>query len=232
MNDDDPEKRIAELEGQLAEAKAAAAAAAEYGDQPADERGRRYAEGLWEGLRTGAPAGPDGPSGPEIAQLREALSRAATEAGMSPEQLDNALRHGNVTIKTGHSVVYPGQSAPQDFGNEAASARQRPRRKFHGLSLLSTIICASILVGVLTTMVIPSSALWMSGIMCSSPYQLAHQSTYSNGHGDSISFQCVSDADSYRVNEFAIMGLQAVIALPIVGVGVLIWRRLRTNTNR
>ncbi len=46
MNADDPEARIAELERQLADAKAAAG-------QDADERARQYAQSLWEGLRSG-----------------------------------------------------------------------------------------------------------------------------------------------------------------------------------
>jgi|GEM_PF-1619984 len=139
MDQDDPEKRIAELERQLAEqkriaelerqlaeAKAAAARENPAVEQPAqffpsqvgagqdsvDEHARRYAETLWEGLRTGGPSA----SGPEIAQLREALMRAAADAGMSHAQINDALQHAHVTIKTGHSVVYPGQGGPQNFG--------------------------------------------------------------------------------------------------------------------
>jgi hypothetical protein len=34
--------------------------------------------------------------------------RAAAQAGLSQQQIDDVLQHGNVTIKVGHSIVYPG----------------------------------------------------------------------------------------------------------------------------
>jgi len=40
-----------------------------------------------------------------MSQLREAFLRAAADAGMSQAQLDDALQHGKVNIKTGHSVA-------------------------------------------------------------------------------------------------------------------------------
>src|SRR5262245_33341271 len=101
--DDDPEKRIAELERQLAEQKRIAelerqladAKAAARQDHPAeqppqfsapqpvagqdavDEHARRLAEALRESMRTGQSRGPD------VAQLQEALTRAAVESGLS-----------------------------------------------------------------------------------------------------------------------------------------------------
>ena len=75
-----------------------------------------------EGLRTG------GPSGSEMADLRAALMRAATDAGMSEAQINDALQHARVTMRTGHSVVYPPQDGPQTalgLGDEADRARVR-----------------------------------------------------------------------------------------------------------
>lgn len=143
--------------------------------------GSSDAQALWEGLRTG------GPSGPEMAQLREVLMRAAADAGMSQARINDALQHAHVTIKTGHSVVYPGQSGRQGSGPEADIGpqpafpigagfrrqaefrRQRPRHKQSGPNLFWKIVRASAMVGGLATIVIPSSALWTSGLMCSSP---------------------------------------------------------------
>lgn len=85
------------------------------------------------------------------------------------------------------------------------------------------------------TAIFPSSALWMSAIVCRSPYQLdystSHYSYKPGQSGTSVSFQCVSGASSYDANNFAIDGLQSLaIALVLcvgVAVGRLIWRQAR-----
>jgi hypothetical protein len=135
MDADDPEeriaelerqlaeqKRIAELERQLAEAKAAAAQNHAEGQPPrffdaqaaagpgADERARRYAEALWEGLRSGGPAGHGGPSAPEMAQHREAFMRAAAQAGLSPEQIDNIFKQAKRRSRWGTRSRIPGKA--------------------------------------------------------------------------------------------------------------------------
>jgi cell division septum initiation protein DivIVA len=110
-DNDDPEARIAELERQVAEQKhiaelerqlAEAKAAADQ-YQDADDAGRGYAQSLVEGLRTGQPSPSGGPS-----------------------------EHGSVTIRAGHSVVYPDQRSQQGFdtlfGGQRSSFRQKPRR--------------------------------------------------------------------------------------------------------
>ena len=82
------------------------------------------------------------------------------------------------------------------------------------------------------TALIPSSALWMSGIVCSSGYQMAYNTShysYRPGQsGTNVSFQCVSDADSYDVNDFAVFALQSLLAAVVLvvaaAVGGLIWR--------
>ena len=45
---------------------------------------------------------------------------------------------------------------------------------------------------VLVTMLIPSSALSASGIVCNTPSHLAYSGSLSLGHGTSRGFQCVS----------------------------------------
>lgn len=85
------------------------------------------------------------------------------------------------------------------------------------------------------TAVIPSSALWMSGIVCSSPYHLAYTTShysYKPGQsGTSVGFQCVSGNSSYPVNELTIIGLQAVpLLLVLCGVVGFVLRRLLRRT--
>lgn len=267
MIGDDPEKRIAELERQLAELKAALRAghvtdqppqfsdtAAAAGQDSADERARRHAQAVWDGLRTGTPSGPGRPSRPEIAQLREAFLRAAADAGLSQQQVDDVLEKGRVTIKSGHSTVYSG--GPQQFGTGAGPSSQsaysgtfgpltgrgRSRRRLTGADRFGTIAgVLGMLVGLCgggaaaLTAVFPSSALWMSGIVCRSPYHLvANTSSYSykpGQSGTSVSYRCVSDAGWYGVNFFAIIVLQAVLVAAIVGgVALIVWlirRRVR-----
>jgi hypothetical protein len=257
MDHDDPEqriadlerqlanqRRIADLERQLAEAKAAAR------EEP-DEHAQRFAQALRQGLQTGGRSGPDGPSEPERARIREALQRAATDAGMSHTQIEDALQHGSMTIKTGHSVAYSGLGDSQNFGAPASliglveARRQRQLRRTSNANRVGGIIgviggMLGICVGgaAALTAVFPDIALWMSPIVCRSPYQLAYNTShysYKPGQsGTSVSFQCVSDAGSYDANQFAIIGLQSVLialVLCVAAVGFgLIRRRLRKPT--
>jgi hypothetical protein len=263
--EDDPEARIAALQRQLAELKAELRGN-HGGPQPPQFVGpdaedgaeaRRRAEALLESLRSGRSAGPDGPSTPEIAQLREAFTRAASDAGMSPNQVDEVLKHGRVTIKTGHGVSYsgPGSSPrfntpagsqsgyPQTFG-QGPGFRRRPRQRLSGADRVGAVIgmiggLLGLCVGgaAALTAMFPSSAPWMSGIVCRSPYHLGSSTSdysYKPGQsGTSVSFQCVSDASWYPVNMFVVTGLQSVLAALIVGVVAVIVRRvLRRTRNR
>ena len=187
--------------------------------------------------------------------------RAAADAGMSRAQINDALQHARVTVKTGHSVVYPGQGSRQDFGAALAGVRpqpafpadarlagqawsrpQRPQRKLRGANRFGAIVgvvggAIGLCVGgaAAVTTVFPSSALWMSGIVCRSPYHLAYNTShysYRPGQsGTSASFQCVSSESSYNVNDFVLMGLQSLLAAfvlcVVLGVGVLMRRLLR-----
>jgi hypothetical protein len=144
MDHEDPEKRIAELERQLADANAArdeearpplgdhrdaaapydapqlpnqaaqhfAGQTRQFADAQTDvrrdaviEHARRLAQALREErMPTGQP------SGPEVAQLREALTRAALDASLSQEQYKDVLERSGLraggTIKIGGQVVY------------------------------------------------------------------------------------------------------------------------------
>jgi hypothetical protein len=256
--EDDPEKRIAELERQLAEVKAALRgdqgaqrppqsfdAPTGAGPGSADDRAQRHAQALWDGLRSGQPSGPDGPSGAEIAQLREAFMQAAGKAGMSQAQIDNVLQHGQVTIKTGHSVAYSGENRPQYFGaapgigsrsvyprgglgRQTRVGPRWARRPLSGPDRFGAVV--GVLGGALglcvggtaaLTAVFPSTALWTSGIVCRSPYHLVTSTSnysYKPGQsGTSVHYQCVSDAGWYEVNSFAIIGLQSLLAALILG---------------
>ncbi|OBK43687.1 hypothetical protein [Mycobacterium sp. 1081908.1] len=279
MDSDDPEqriadlerqlaeqKRIAELERQLAEAKAAADQNRAGGrprsffsvqtgaSQGGDDRARQYAESLWEGLRSGAPAGPGGPSGPEMAQHRAAFMQAAAQAGLSQEQIDNIFKHGKATFQVGHSsVVYSGQGAAPDysafagppaFAQQVGSKRQaaQGRRRPLGLrgwpdrigAVLGTFgLCIGAAASL--TAMMPSSALWTSPFVCDSGYQLAYDTTnysYKPGQsGTSVSFECVGATGSYEPSWIAIDAFQTVLAAVVlgaaVGIGFVIWRLIR-----
>ncbi|WP_156746056.1 hypothetical protein [Mycobacterium sp. 1423905.2] len=251
MNDDDPEQRIAELERQLAnerriaelerELAEAKAAAGQHRVQSVDgsrahtpvddERARQFADELLEGMRTGASPGLEGPRAEEVTRLRDALRRAAADAGMSQEQLDGALQHANVTVRHGSSLVYHSPD-PQDFG-QFRTARFRPTLHRLGGMVGAFIGVLGMCVGgaAALTAVFPSSALWMSPIVCSSPHELAYntsQYSYKPGQsGTSVAFQCVSDAGSYDVNSFLVDGIQSLLFAVLVGIGVVVYRAIR-----
>ncbi len=261
------QRRIAELERQLAEAKAAAGEDDAGGQPPpffaqatgqdgTDEHARRYAQALFDGLRTGGRAGHDGPSGPEMTHLREALTHAAAAAGMSQEQVNDALQNARVTFKSQRSVVYPGQGDAQDFAAPpgvtrpisypgvsgvrptTAFPRQRAQRTFNWATLFGIFagLIGACVGGVAAlTAVAPSTMLWASPIVCRSPYHLDYSTSnysYRPGQsGTSVSFQCVNGTDWYRVNEFALVGLQSLVVVLVLGValgvGALVLRVVR-----
>ncbi len=106
-------------------------------------------------------------------------------------------------------------------------------REFVGANRVGAIIGAiggaiGLCVGVAATVIvlIPSSALWMSGIVCISGYRLAH-----NVPGQAESFQCVNGDSAYDVGDLAALALQSVLAALVLGVGLtgvgLIRARLR-----
>ncbi|MEE6179592.1 hypothetical protein [Mycobacterium sp. 050134] len=89
--------------------------------------------------------------------------------------------------------------------------------------------------GAAITAMVPSSALWMSPLVCSGPYHLTYNTwsySYRPGQsGTSVSFQCVGDSDWYNPSWLAIDALQSAMATLIIGgaivVGRMLWVRLR-----
>jgi hypothetical protein len=266
MDADDPQQRIAELERQLAEQKRIAelerqiAEAKAAAGQDPDDRTRQYAESLWEGLRSGCPVGPGGPSAPEMAQHREAFMQAAAQAGLSQEQIDRIFTHGKATFKVGHSVVYSGQGGTRHYGAVAGMAQPPPgfppqvgsrrqvaqgRRRPWGMrgwpDRIGAIIGAlGLCIGAAAslTAMMPASAMWTSPFVCDSGYELAYNTTsysYKPGQsGTSVSFECVGATGSYEPSWIAIDALQTmlttVVLVAAVGVGFLIWRSFRRQS--
>ncbi|WP_156687842.1 hypothetical protein [Mycobacterium sp. Marseille-P9652] len=251
MDADDPEQHIAELEHELAQrrriadlerqiAEAKAAAGPPEAEDGGDAHARRYAEALWAGLASGRPAGPDGPSEPELAQHREAFMRAAAQAGLSQEQLDDIFKRGKATIKVNHSVVYSGPQATPWYGATTAARPGIRDGMQRGANLVGGIlgflgICVGGAAALIAAM--PSSALWMSSIVCSSGYHLTYGTSdysYKPGQsGTSVSFECVGGADSYSPAWFVIDLFQSLLVILVVGaaviIGRIIWKRLRPS---
>ncbi|MGX9788867.1 DUF3060 domain-containing protein [Mycobacterium sp. MMS18-G62] len=227
MDYDDPDERVAELERQLREARAKAG----------DEHARRLAQALQDGLRTGVPAGPDGPSGSEASQIREALLRAAAEAGMSQTQLDDALRHANVTFKTGHSVVSYTPAASVDrtvFGLRRRNGKFVKADLFGAIAGVIGVVAGG---GSALTAMLPSTALWTSALVCGGPNQLivntSHYSYAPGQSGSSVNFQCLSGNGAHDASWLAISAWQslaiALVLAGVVAVGLLIRRRSRNE---
>jgi hypothetical protein len=263
----DPEQRIAELERQLAEqqrinelqqrlADAQAASGQPWSVNPpmqsggpfpeADQNAREYAQNLLNSLRSGNPNAVPGLRQPDIDRLRAVFSQAASQAGISPQQLDEALKHADVNVSTSHWAFYPqqgnaagaappvagwGPPPPQAAGvtyGQPALAVGRPRRGVRASNVIGAILLLTFMFGFVGTFLVPSTALWTSPIVCGGSDQLSHTSEYSNGHGTSIDFHCAGD-DQRTVSIYLITGLQCVAALPVAGLVVLAWRSIRRS---
>ncbi len=239
------QKRIAELERQLADAKAAAGGENQAVWRPVsaaqlaaiDEHARRLAQALL--AERGRPS-------PEQAPLREALSRAVVDAGLSQQQYKDALARAGLraggTIKVGNQVVVSRCDPPDPVFlapgvHPAYAASQRKRR---GAGLIGPVIAVlggaiGLCVGgaAAVTALMPSTALWMSPIVCRSGYDMAYNTShysYKPGQsGTSVSFQCVGDGDYYDVNDFAVFVLQPLLVAVVLVIGLsaarLLWRR-------
>ena len=222
MDQEDPEDRIAELERQLAQQKRIA----ELERQLADAKAADRADGTATGWQD--PAHHATTEGHQSFEISPRLDPARF---VTPEELQSeALR------KIGIS-----DSDWQAARQEAWSRRRRPRKRRFGVIALTLAVAIGPLYGVVAgvTAALPSSALWMSGIMCSSPYHLAYHNEgyhYGRAPGFRGGFQCVSGDSSYHVNYFAISVLQTLLVVlvlfGVVAVGVLMWRRLRNPGDR
>lgn len=86
------------------------------------------------------------------------------------------------------------------------------------------------------TAVIPSTALWMSPIVCRGGYAMAYNTShysYKPGQsGTSVSFQCVGDGDYYDVNDFAVFALQSLLVAVVLCVALAVIRLLRRRSHK
>ena len=188
---------------------------------------------------------------PEVAELRESLRREVVDAGLSQEQYKDTLQRAGLrsggTIKVGGDVVFhrcdpadPVYLAPT--GRRGLGARE-PRRKLAGANGVGVIVAVlggvlSVCVGVASgvTTLFPSSALWMSGIVCISEYHMVYDtSRYSSQPGQSgtgVNFHCVNGDSSYDVNDLAVFGLQSVLTAFVLCVALAGFGLLRARLRK
>jgi len=243
------QQRIAELERQLAEAKGAANIDVHV-DPPSpaeqmeiDDHARRLADALRAERERHS-------TQPELPQLREALTRAVVAAGLSQEQYREVLQRAGLRaggkITVGGQVVHlrcdphdPVFLAPtRPLGHGGPGFGYRSGSTAYGnrvgmiIGMIGGVIGLCVGAAAAVTAVFPSSALWMSAIVCPSGYGLtsntSHYSYQPGQSGTSVSFQCVSRDSAYDVNDFAVFGLQCLlVALVVCAGGGLIWRLTR-----
>jgi hypothetical protein len=121
-------------------------------------------------------------------------------------------------------------------GEEAGFGGQRPRRTvgWTGRVGVGSIVVIGIVAAVLVTVLIPSSTLWTSGIVCNSRSHLAYSESFSLGQGTSRTFQCVSGDSAYGASKLAIYALQtlatALVLCGTVAAGRLTWRLSRKRS--
>jgi hypothetical protein len=119
---------------------------------------------------------------------------------------------------------YAGATRRAGSGGQLSSTLIGDRR----LSVLA-VLGISLLAAILVTMLLPSSALWTSGIVCDSGSRLAYSESFGLGQGTTMTFQCVSGDASYGASKLAIYALQALVAALVVPAAIavarLTWRR-------
>jgi hypothetical protein len=181
-----------------------------------------------------------------IAELECELADQKRMAELERARMDDATQHAH-GIRTEESFDYPGDggpplfSGPQAFGatagvglQPAAGAGVR-RLRFRANGKLTALIVAPFIAGYFTEAVAPPSALWMSGIVCSSPYHLKFNATYttasSGTSGLQSSFQCANYGSSHPVSELTIIAVQTMLIALVLWaaavIGFLTWRLSR-----
>lgn len=146
-------------------------------------------------------------------------------------QLAQQKRIAELKHQLAEAKAAPGHGKAANPGRQAS--RQRPQRKpagrNYGMLIGIVVGGGGICVGGAAALIAvsPSSALWTSAIVCSSPYQLAYKTahySYKPGQsGRTVNFQCVSGAGSYYANNLAIAGLQTLaIALVLGGIFLVV----------
>jgi hypothetical protein len=166
-----------------------------------------------------------------IAELERQLAQQKRIAELE-RQLANA--------KAAAGDAQPVRQPPLGYGGRGEFSP--PRRKRVGLAgaggiigVGGGVIGACVGGAAALTALVPSSALWMSAIVCRGGYQMGYNTShysYKPGQsGTTVSFQCASGADSYDVNDFAVFALQSGLAALVLcvalAVGGLMWRLAR-----
>lgn len=177
---------------------------------------------------------PAGPPGPESAQIRDAVHRAAVGAGMSPAQIDEVLRHADITVESRHLVF---DAAPFDAGvahprftTAGPRSEYRLDRSQRGSRIGGTVVKAALLIGICVggaaalTSVFPISAWWTRPFVCRGGYDLAYSTSRytqtSNRSSTSVHFQCLAAADGYDANVFVIGALQTLLVAFVLGAAL------------
>jgi hypothetical protein len=177
-----------------------------------------------DGVDDGAAGRPDRTGFGRRQHRRADRGRRAQQIGKAPEigTCDHLLMDLDNPEQRSGSVYL----APRS--HQVLSAREFIGANRFGAILGAIAGAIGICVGVAATVIalIPSSALWMSGIACISGYRLAY-----NQLGQSVGYHCVSGDSAYDVNDVAVYWSQAVLAalvlcLCLIGSG-LIRARLR-----
>jgi hypothetical protein len=74
------------------------------------------------------------------------------------------------------------------------------------------------------TAIVPSSASWTGGIVCSSPYHLVHETSQTSigftKTQTAVGFQCVNGTSAHDANTLSIFGLQLLLGAVAVYVVV------------
>jgi hypothetical protein len=251
---DDPEKRIAELEHQLAEQKRIA----ELQRQIAQANVGVYGQDV----PMPPPAQPSGLKGAWVSVNGSGFQQVSGQgagAALPPqaaEQLaglvNNIVRQAEFSGHAGFGTQ-PAAAGAAGFGVQPGLGYQSPRRKLMGIPLksvaigyavffvvvfLPALLGVSFFAAMLLTALTPSSVGWMSGIVCESGYQLAadSDSVGRNGHSvTSIEFNCVNGASAYDPGMPAIFGLQTlavalVTLMLLLCIALAVWLPFRKQS--
>lgn len=220
MDRDGADDRIAELEHQLAQQRRIAELERQLAEAKAAEPGRATAPGSQDSAQAAT-------RGEQPYGLPPAPGPAGSTTPDDPVRLQRELLH-----KLGVS-----DADWQAARREAWSRRRPPRQRRFTMAALALALIGP-LYGVVAgvTPELPSSAMWMSGIVCRSSYHLAYHNEgyhYGRAPGFRGSFDCVGEDGSYHVNYLAISVLQTLlvilVVLGVVALGIALWRLVRTT---
>jgi hypothetical protein len=173
-----------------------------------------------------------------VAELERQLAEEKRGA-----ELQRRLADAHQAAATGEEVV-PATTTPLDQRSPRAGS-QRPRTGLVGRTVGTFVIILLYLTPLLPPFIIgsslagfaPSTALWMSRIVCSSGYHMrdnsSHYSMPNGTSGSNMSFECVGAGGSYHINDLAVLGLQTLLVSLVLGAiiaVVILTRRVRRGS--